>query len=104
MKITEAQRIQSHLIQEMGKAGILGGHGLGNRDRFKNFLNDLTTIPPKGCKFKVGDKVIYTNIKGIEFELVVLGFDSRPRRPDATIFMVDGAYWYAEEENNLRPA
>lgn len=104
MKITKAQRIQSHLIKEMGKAGMFGSYTLGNIERFKNFLSDLTSTPPKGCKFKVGDKVVYTNAKGIEFELVVSGFDSRPRHPDATIFIADGAYWYAEEENNLRPA
>ena len=104
MKITKAQRTQSHLIQRMGKAGVFGSHTLGNRERFKNFLSCLTSTPPEGCKFKVGDKVIYTNVNDIEFELVVLGFDAYPRHPDATIFVADEAYWYAVEENNLRPA
>lgn len=102
MKITDAQK-QSYLLQEMGRTRMLGSQTL-ERKRFKYFLNNLTSTPPEGCKFKVGDKVVYNNDNKIKFTMKVLGFNRNPRYPGATIFLTNREYWRAVTEDCIQPA
>lgn len=102
MKITDAQK-QSYLIQEMGRTNKLGKQIL-ERKRFQYFLNNLTSVPPEGCKFKVGDKVVYANDNRIKFKMKVLGFSVNPRHPGATIYLNNWTYWSAVVEDSIELA
>ena len=103
MKITDAQK-QSYLIQEMGKAGVFGYKWPWERDRFKILLKNLTATPPEGCKFKVGDEVVYVNDHKRKFKVKVLGFTTKPEHPDVFIYLNNQTYWYAVGEDSIQLA
>lgn len=48
----------------------------------KNKIQNLLSESPLPCDFKKGDKVIYTNDAGIEFEMIVVGFTDRKDWPE----------------------
>lgn len=77
---------------------------LANQEKKKqDFLNALEKTPPLACDFKVGDKVIYTNDYGVEFDLVVKGFDKLDQICHGRfIYVFEDAYWFSVRAEQLR--
>ena len=77
-------------------------------DRAKKY--NLDTEPPQPTQFKLGDKVIFTNDFGIEFEEEVIGYskyDPMYTRYGHFIHIIptsglEEAFWYPHRENQLR--
>lgn len=66
--------------------------------------SQLSSEPPVSCDFKVGDKVIFTNYYGVEFELKVIGFskDNDLFKYGNFIHLNSGAYWFPHKPSELR--
>lgn len=64
---------------------------------------ELSQRPPVPCDFKVGDKVIFKNDYGVEFELTVLGFSNGTILKNGAFIHLDGgAYWFPHLPDCLR--
>ena len=62
---------------------------------------DITSIPPDGCPFKVGDKVTFTNDYGVVFKgFKVLAFDTNPRF-GSVVYINTDCYWAPKRIKNL---
>ena len=73
--------------------------------------NDLLKISPIPCKFKLGDKVKYTNDYGVEWIMVVIGFSTDLMKHNMFIHtdFPEGshhgaAWWCPKRENSLEIA
>jgi hypothetical protein len=69
----------------------------------------LNEFPPVECKFKVGDKVTYTNDAGLKFDMDVVGFSEDDRFYGRFIHLVrhgsDGegsAWWFPHHPSEVR--
>jgi hypothetical protein len=76
-----------------------------NRRNFEKYVkNSLSPDPPVDCKYKVGDKVIFTNDYGISFEdMEVIGFRVHDDMKGRFIHLGDegSAYWYPHGPGEL---
>lgn len=70
---------------------------------------DLLKLPPIECDLKVGDKVIYTNDNGVEFDMIVIGFSEDPYFLARGMFIHltpdnehEGAWWFPHKRKELR--
>lgn len=85
-------------------------------DRFKlceraqrELATEMVDESPIPCDFKVGDRVIYTNDYGVEFENVVFGFTRKPHyvpeRPDIEprfVYVHWDCWWFPARASSLR--
>lgn len=68
--------------------------------------DQFTTTPPKGCEFKVGDIVRFTNEYGVSFEpCEVYGFalpdDYMHKTYGNCVYLKKEAYWFANHPDSL---
>lgn len=73
---------------------------------------DLLETAPIECEYKIGEKVIYTNDYGLEFEVVIVGFSADEvmfgKYGKFIHFVVDlsnprsSAYWMPHKKSDFR--
>lgn len=69
----------------------------------------LKPSPPVACKFKLNDRVIYTNKQGAEFEQTIIGFSADDTFQGRFIHAIretweGSAGWFPHHPNELQPA
>jgi hypothetical protein len=63
---------------------------------------DFTKVPPEGCPFVVGQRVVFTNDQGVTFgPLRVYGFDVAPHYGRA-VYILKDSYWMPVRVDSLR--
>jgi hypothetical protein len=66
------------------------------------FAKKLNKRSPVDCKFKIGDKVSYTNDYGVTFDgHTVIGFAEDTGLYGNFIYLDLDCYWYATKPNKL---
>lgn len=64
--------------------------------------DDAQDSPPIPCDFKVGDKVVFTNDYGVEFQLFVRGFCPEPILNGRFIYVFTDCWWFPVKPESLR--
>lgn len=60
-------------------------------------------------RFAIGDEVIFTNDNGVEFEMMITGFMTRPEEPcgqyatGSRYYVNSCSPWFSVRESSLRP-
>ena len=71
---------------------------------YKKFVEGLEKEPNIKCKFKLGDKVTFTNQYGVEFkDKTIIGFshDGDLHKYGNHIHIDTDAYWFPHKEEEL---
>jgi len=65
--------------------------------------SDLSLVSPIECRFKVGDKVIFTNDYGVQFKLEIVGFKNKLDEvgPHRFIYLNSDAWWFPHDPKEL---
>ncbi len=84
---------------------MLSAHELKQQQKFENFKNSISKVPPADCEFKAGDFVTFTNEFGVFFRKPkeVIGFNRTPELlPQRTIYTNSDAWWFPSKESELQ--
>lgn len=75
---------------------------MNTNNEAKFIREELTQTPPKGCPFKSGDIVTFTNDYGVKFkDQKIIGFAKEPLF-DKYIHLSGEAFWFPSPDDQLK--